>query len=263
MQSLKNSLNDLRNNVTQSDTNSFLSNTDIKPISSLTQKPSTRSSIISNPVQTLSSFSDKVSSAVKKPVDSVLKSKTLESMPSTDGSSIFSNIKFFVFILAVILLLAFLGFNIFQYLAEGTDFTANLIAPFTKVFAYLTGDTIKTTTEQSEIGTNEITETAAKTTKNIVSNASKGIVGGVDKLKSSLKKDKKTIVETENNNFLIDKQNEEQPEPIRTSSLEQGYCYIGKVNDTRYCAKVDARSKCMSGDIYPSIDICINPNLRN
>jgi hypothetical protein len=259
MQSLKNSLNDLRNNVTQSDSNNDSS---VKPISSLTEQPSTRSSIISNPVQTLSSFKDNVSSAVKKPVDSVLKSKTLESMPSADSSSMFSNMKIFIFVLLAILLLAFLGFNIFKYLAEGTDFTADLIAPFTRAFAYLTGDTIKTTTEQTETGTNEITDTASKTTKNIVSNTSKGIVGGVDKLKSSLKKEKKAVVETENNNSLIDKQNEEEPEPIRTSSLEQGYCYIGKVNDTRYCAKVDARSKCMSGDIYPSIDICINPNLR-
>ena len=260
MQSLKNSLNDLRNNVTQSDSNIDSS---VKPISSLTQQPSTRRSLISNPVQTLSSFKDTVSSAVKKPVDSVLKSKTLESMPSTDsGASMFSNMKIVLFVLLAILLLAFLGFNIFKYLAEGTDFTADLIAPFTRAFAYLTGDTIKTTTEQTEKGTTEITDTATKTTKNIVSNTSKGIVGGVDKLKSSLKKDKKAVVETENNNSLIEKQNEEEPEPIRTSSLEQGYCYIGKVNDTRYCAKVDARSKCMSGDIYPSMDICINPNLR-
>ena len=57
-------------------------------------------------------------------------------------------------------------------------------------------------------------------------------------------------------------QDQPEPEPVRTSSLQQGYCFIGKINDTRHCAKVNERTQCMSGDIYPTKDICINPNLR-
>ena len=59
----------------------------------------------------------------------------------------------------------------------------------------------------------------------------------------------------------IDK-TDSQPEPVRTQALQQGYCFIGKINDTRHCAKVNERQQCMSGDIYPTMDICVNPNLR-
>ena len=58
------------------------------------------------------------------------------------------------------------------------------------------------------------------------------------------------------------KNNDSEPEPTQTNTLNQGYCYIGKINDTRYCGKVSSREYCMSGDIYPSMDVCINPSLR-
>ena len=76
------------------------------------------------------------------------------------------------------------------------------------------------------------------------------------------------IVNPENNNILTDDTNKKidktdtLPEPIKTSSLQQGYCFIGKINDTRHCAKVNEHTQCMSGDIYPTMDICVNPNLR-
>ena len=77
-------------------------------------------------------------------------------------------------------------------------------------------------------------------------------------------KNKKPLKPENSKNLITNEENEEndEPEPIRTDSLSSGYCYIGKVNDTRYCTKVDARSKCMSGDIYPTMEVCVNPNLR-
>ena len=41
-----------------------------------------------------------------------------------------------------------------------------------------------------------------------------------------------------------------------------GFCYIGHENNKRACIYVGKRDQCMSGDIFPSMDICINPNLR-
>ena len=69
-------------------------------------------------------------------------------------------------------------------------------------------------------------------------------------------------VSSETKNNILEKEYKE-PQPLQGSSGDQGYCYIGKQNDLRYCAKVSSRNKCMSGDIFPTIDICINPNLRN
>jgi hypothetical protein len=49
-----------------------------------------------------------------------------------------------VFWFVIIILLALYGFNIFKYLAQGTDIITALISPFTYVIALLTGTTVKT-----------------------------------------------------------------------------------------------------------------------
>jgi len=41
-----------------------------------------------------------------------------------------------------------------------------------------------------------------------------------------------------------------------------GYCYIGKDRGFRSCVKVNDYDNCMSGDIFPTSELCINPNLR-
>jgi hypothetical protein len=41
-----------------------------------------------------------------------------------------------------------------------------------------------------------------------------------------------------------------------------GFCYIGEDRGFRSCIEVGEGDVCMSGDIFPSQSICINPNLR-
>jgi len=41
-----------------------------------------------------------------------------------------------------------------------------------------------------------------------------------------------------------------------------GWCFIGEDRNFRSCALVNNNDMCMSGDIFPSHDVCINPNLR-
>jgi hypothetical protein len=43
---------------------------------------------------------------------------------------------------------------------------------------------------------------------------------------------------------------------------KSGYCYIGEDRGFRSCIRVGENDQCMSGDIFPTMDICINPNLR-
>ena len=46
------------------------------------------------------------------------------------------------------------------------------------------------------------------------------------------------------------------------ASGKSGWCYIGEDRGFRSCAKVSESDVCASGDIFPSQDMCINPNLR-
>jgi hypothetical protein len=46
------------------------------------------------------------------------------------------------------------------------------------------------------------------------------------------------------------------------SSSKSGWCYIGEDRGFRSCISVGDNDKCMSGDIFPTNEICVNPNLR-
>lgn len=41
-----------------------------------------------------------------------------------------------------------------------------------------------------------------------------------------------------------------------------GYCYIGEDRGFRSCINVKEDDKCMSGDIFPTEALCVNPTLR-
>jgi hypothetical protein len=40
------------------------------------------------------------------------------------------------------------------------------------------------------------------------------------------------------------------------------WCLVGEAKGVRNCVELDESQKCMSGDIFPSNEVCINPNLR-
>ena len=47
---------------------------------------------------------------------------------------------------------------------------------------------------------------------------------------------------------------------IQTNRLDKGYCYVGTDRNYRTCVKVNERDQCMSGDIFPTRKICVNPS---
>ena len=61
---------------------------------------------------------------------------------------------------------------------------------------------------------------------------------------------------------LIIQKEKTEPEPVQSDTQQNGYCYIGKINNSRYCAKVSSKNSCISGDIFPTMAVCINPNLK-
>lgn len=66
---------------------------------------------------------------------------------------------------------------------------------------------------------------------------------------------------------LNDASKNPEPQPDESSSSVQstgkaGWCYIGMNRNTRTCSQVGVNDLCMSGDIFPSQDICMNPSLR-
>jgi hypothetical protein len=50
--------------------------------------------------------------------------------------------------------------------------------------------------------------------------------------------------------------------PPKQYTNKQGWCFIGNEKGFNTCMDVGRNDYCMSGDIYPTKDICINPSLR-
>ena len=53
-----------------------------------------------------------------------------------------------------------------------------------------------------------------------------------------------------------------QPFDTTISTGKAGWCFIGDDLGVRTCASIGVNDVCMSGDVFPSQEICMNPNLR-
>lgn len=177
----------------------------------------------------------------------------------------------------IILILAFLGFNIFIYLAKGTQNIANLFAPLLKsVF----GITLATT--------GKVVDVSAEGAKAVVSGTANVIDKGLTNVQNVIPKQSSTSIPNQSISSTIP-----SPNPVENTSLNRalntskqsqqnttneyeaneatssinnssksGWCYIGEDRGFRTCAQVGVNDECMSGDIFPTNEICINPSLR-
>ena len=107
-----------------------------------------------------------------------------------------------------------------------------------------------TTTDLTLSGAKSLTKTGDNVIKTTSETATAGITGTIDQIKQTLDNKK-------------NKDDSEEEYDSDTSSIDtKNYCYVGKHKNKRYCTKIDNRNKCMSGDIYSTMDKCINPKMR-
>ena len=59
-----------------------------------------------------------------------------------------------------------------------------------------------------------------------------------------------------------DYQEDNSSSNIQRGTSKSGWCYIGEDRGFRTCSEVGPNDECMSGDIFPSNEICMNPSLR-
>ena len=159
-------------------------------------------------------------------------------------------------IVLIVAIVGFLAYNLYLYFTEGTDVLG-------KYFGIgITG---------AAKGTEVAVDTVAEGTKDTVSVAqdvtNKGLdavaEGGEEITKRSESPIERQLDEEENK--------EKEAEDVDADSsfasnlkktVKGGYCYIGTDRTFRSCVKVDPGDVCMSNKVFPTKDICINPNLR-
>jgi hypothetical protein len=196
--------------------------------------------------------------------------------------------------LIIILILALLGFNIFIYLAKGTGAVAEFIdkyfGPLLKLFGISVLETTKQTINVSATGTKAGVDAVAGTTTGAIDVVEQGIQGSTSTGSTGQSYGGQQASSSQQNAMPVQKQIQEagsvsewrqdtldstlndaskntEPQPDDSLSTVQstgkaGWCYIGTDRNIRTCSQVGANDRCMSGDIFPSQDICMNPNLR-
>ena len=234
---------------------------EIAAMSTKTQSMSTKTPSMSAKIPTMS---NKTQSMSAKMATMSAKMATMSTI-TTDVSKWSWNTIFRYGIIIVILSL--LGFNLFTYLGLTMDFINKYIKLFLAFIGYNSGNIIKQTVNTSADGIKGVVDVSKDT-----------ITGGIDILENTLSDKKyqrnkiddhsKSIGKAININLI--KEISEEPEPDDAGSRTQtnrslnktGFCYIGEDRGFRSCIKVGEGDTCMSGDIFSTEAICINPNLR-
>lgn len=202
----------------------------------------------------------------------------------------------------IFLILALLGINVFAYLAKGTEETASIFlkifGPILKFFGYnvltttkqsiqasatgtkagvdivagaATGviDTVQQTTQSNEMQFNEM-QSSKKQSDNIPQGktASSSFPVQMDMQKSDTNERnerwQKDSLSRALENASQDIQ-EVRPDESRSSvqtTGKSGWCYIGEDQGIRTCSEIGVNDVCMSGDIFPTQSVCVNPKLR-
>ena len=248
------------------------------------------SSNFSNIGNSLSNNLNSIYDSASNSVDSINSSLT----SGTESSGIFGFLKNITWTswFIIIIVLAILGFNIFAYLATGTQITANILEYITKWFSSNVGNEIGDVAKQ----TIKVSATGAKTAVNTVADVTNKVADvtneTIDLLSSPAQEKYNTVREKQAvSSHSPNTINEENVRPIDNSldetlnnavnsldsvqaddsyssiqrskgSGKSGWCFIGEDKGIRSCVEVGLNDTCMSGDIFPTNSICINPNLR-
>ena len=170
----------------------------------------------------------------------------------------------------IILILAFLGFNIFAYLAKGTQDITNFFAPLLeKIFGTsvaVVGQAVDVSAEGAKIvvgETADVIESGLTAIQNVTPNVTPSSVKGQPVNQQQVDITQQSTL----NRALNTAQSKQSPQQDyeahdAASSMKSGWCYIGEDRGFRSCAQVGPNDTCMSGDIFPNQEICMNPNLR-
>ena len=184
-------------------------------------------------------------------------------MPNLEqGKSFLGKIGWKMWVL-IIILLTFLGVNVFLYLAQGSEFIASLLNPLLGTSLGVAGETVDVAAEGgksavdivssvAKIGLLE-TQSVAKKAKNVNQLSSAKLDFGLPDVPDN---------NTLNRNINTKRKKEKNVGSYEGTDTSGQWCYVGEYNGIRSCRQLEKGDVCMSGNIFPNRDICINPTLR-
>ena len=181
------------------------------------------------------------------------------SLPSTTSKSVFKTPSLenggadILKVILIATIVIFLSYNLYLYLTEGTDILGKYFGIGLTTTAKTTKEVADTTINSTQRGlagvkkgTDKSLDMVAETGQKIENKAESRLQSAVNR-PSRRPDNTKADISTESNI-----QNPKQP----------GYCYIGTDRTYRSCVKMEPGDVCASKKVFPTKDVCINPNLR-
>ena len=196
-------------------------------------------------VQSSPSLSAKISESV---------SKTASKMPSLSRTSDDGGAKMMKIGL-IVLALVFLAYNVYLYYYEGTDILGKLFG----MSLVGTGKAAQATVDIAAEGTKGTVNVAQEVTRDVTNKVEE--VG--QKIENRADNRVGKAIEGPDN---LNNEDNTKADLSTESEIQQpkqsGYCYIGTDRTFRSCVKMNVGDICASKQVFPTKDICINPELR-
>lgn len=165
-------------------------------------------------------------------------------------SMIFDTKNILIFILLIVLILSILGINLFWLLGNITENIVNILGPISQNFWNVFGHTSGTVIND----TSDIVSIVSKTGIDIADGAIHD-VGNI--LKNS--------INTSSDPVLIPRipipASSSNPITTPVASSKSNWCLVGEHKGTRGCLEIVEGDKCMSNQLFPNQQMCLNPTL--
>ena len=247
-----------------------------------TKEVKTNESNIQNNSTSYSPFSyfsstQKTSQEVNDDTETYSKPSTSSRLSKVSKTLIFGlSLSFFMQLLLLIIVLAILGINVFHYLGYGIE-TAGAGVQETGKAVVATGDKIQEIGQVGLAKTLPVTNKVVKQTAIVSGEGTKGLVdvtvGATNKSVDLVTGETGTDITDDKskhvNNTIdlaLEKKSKKAKQPKESKEekqeLNEGWCYIGSEGVSRSCAWIEEGVGCMSGEIFGSREVCINPSLR-
>lgn len=187
----------------------------------------------------------------------------------SENNEAFSNKNIVIVVLVGLLVISFFGINLLSLGGGLIDTVSQYVQPIVfyvlNALGYQTGTLIDNTADAAA--------TVAKGGVDIADGVAHSI-GDLLKGSSPPPTDKQTpssspsnLATSVNNGPSPPKYNQAVPDttasPIQQpiTATKQNWCLVGELNSQRGCVSVSDAAKCMSGQVYPTQQMCLNPNL--
>lgn len=179
---------------------------------------------------------------------------------SSPPTTVFSIQNIIILFLLMIILLPVLGIStdtLGKTVQQIVIFITSVISWIVSSIAYLTGNALNTTTD--------VVSTTAKTgidiTDDTINSVGDLLIKASNHNNSSLDKSLNNGTSTQKQS--AEPSNPENPIQKPISSNKANWCLVGEYQGKRGCVEVSDSSKCMSGQLFPSQSVCLNPNITN